>query len=384
MEFGWMVDIVNVYGQVAQLVRTTSATLKEFRQARDDIQRTGALIGELYKNIENLADINPYDMNTWSRALDKLSINMTWDIYDILSSYDDFERHSLGNSIRFIGNVDKALDYDVRLKQNMDVAGKYYVNPMYQNYQNSFNQTLLQYKSNTVSMLQALRQNEVQELLLWQDMTGTGESKERIQNKIAQLKASIAGIDKNIQEVQSGDVSSLCYTKADSILQLSTNLIAMNMTEVQLNSERVKGYEQIVSQMQDDFENFRTGNLNTIKNDSPIQIDKIDFTNPKIGEKADQAPAPSAPSGIESPSTINKKDPSNKDILHFRNQIEFVLLKQEAALRDIELLKANTIAFIAAFEALQQHDYFDDVVIESHNGRLLQKEMQKALAGVSK
>lgn len=379
VEFGWMCNIVNTYVQVSQFVRTTNAMVRDFKEARDQIEQTSGMVKELYGNLTNLSNVDCYDMNTWSNYLDNVSISLTWDVQEILLVFDEIDRKTVGNALRYPDQISDILSYDVRYAKNSEVIDKYYVGDKFTEIQERFDQTLIRYSENTIEMLESLRANEVQSLIVWQETrASTEDEKKRKENKLQEIQDRINQIDKEINELRQGNTSYTLRSKTDTLLELSKNLIATNMTEIQMLSERAKEYDKIIRGIQNDFDDMKSGNVNT----SPLKtaqtiFDDISFKSDHVGEGADKAPVPSAPSPISNITSINKKNISNKDILHFRNQIDFVLLKQEAMLRDVEMIKANTLSFIIAFEALRKHKCFDDVVIQSHNFRFLQNELQK-------
>lgn len=380
VEFGWMCDIVNTYVQVSEMVRTTNTMIREFKEAREEIEQTSVMITELYDNISNLKNVNLYDMNTWSSYLDNVSISLTWDVRDILNAFDEIDKKTVGNALRYPDKIADIMAYDVRLAKNNQVADKNYIGDKFTEVETRFNQTFLRYSENTIEMLQSLRANEVQQLLIWQEKAAsTPEEIALKNNRIKESQDRIKQIDSDIQQVRQGNSGVTMRSKADTLLDLSKNLIAMNMTEIQTLSGRAKEYDNLIRQMNDDYDKLRSGNVNTVPNENPIvTFDNPSFKSEHIGEGADKAPVPSAPTDVVKKPAMSKKNTANKDILHFRNQIDFVLLKQESTLRDIEMIKANTISFIVAFEALRRHKYFDDVVIQSHNARLLQSQIKKA------
>ena len=59
------------------------------------------------------------------------------------------------------------------------------------------------------------------------------------------------------------------------------------------------------------------------------------------------------------------------------NAIDFLLLRQEALMRDIEILKCNTMAFILAIEAYKQNAIEQDVFIMAHGGKLIEKGISR-------
>jgi hypothetical protein len=70
------------------------------------------------------------------------------------------------------------------------------------------------------------------------------------------------------------------------------------------------------------------------------------------------------------------KQVGNEDVQNMQNGIGLLLFKQESLLRDVEIMKANTMAFILSLESYRQNSLEQDAFILAHAGKKIELGMK--------
>jgi hypothetical protein len=184
----------------------------------------------------------------------------------------------------------------------------------------------------------------------------------------------LKSLQDNVQRIDSTYQSDIHMTKLDTILSESSDMIAANLTEIQLATQKINDMEDNALSLVDSYDKLKGGNISTnakstiTKANVDIDLNKYDATDP------DKVPVPPEPEK-STPKSIQKKEVSNEDVQNMQNGISLLILKQESLMRDIEVMKANTMAFILSLEAYKQNNLEQDAFVMAHAGKKIELGM---------
>jgi hypothetical protein len=185
----------------------------------------------------------------------------------------------------------------------------------------------------------------------------------------------IKSLQQAIQTIDSDNQADIHTTKLDTILEESSDMIATNLTEIQLTAQKIKDMEEKAMSLVDSYEKLKGGNISTnvkpviTKANVNIDLNKYDATDP------DKVPVPPSPEKAD-PKSVQKKQVGNEDIQNMQNGISLLLFKQEALMRDLEIMKANTMAFILSLESYKQNNLEQDAFVMAHAGKKMELGMK--------
>jgi hypothetical protein len=363
-EIAFVTNTVNVYLQVSGFVRETNKLLKSVKATQEQWRMMTAQIEDMYGTIRSLRNIDLYNMDTWSQTLEAGEILLRYDMKDLLQSFNMLEYYSLGATEKYMKSIQNLDEYNLAMKTRKEAIRKLFLTNDYQNAIQIFSSTLDNYKKTTKEMLEEMLSNE--RSIYYNEIDPI--RKENSKKRITDLQIQIENIDASFQHVY--------YTKIDTIMEESSNMIAANLTEVQLAAQKIKEMQENAMSLVDSYEKLKNGNISTNRKENllsaepAIDIEKYDSNDP------DKVPAPVTPTNVK-PKEIRKKSVGNEDIKNMQNAVDFLMLKQEALMRDIEILKCNTMAFLLAIEAYKQNAIEQDVFVLAHGGKILEKRIRK-------
>jgi hypothetical protein len=193
--------------------------------------------------------------------------------------------------------------------------------------------------------------------------------------KKAEEELEIASLQDEIQKIDAAFQSDIHTTKLDTILDESSDMITTNLTEIQLAAQKIKEMEDKAMSLVDSYEKLKAGNIST--NAKPIitqanvniDLNKYSSTSP------DSVPVPPAPENT-TPKSVQMKQVGNEDVQNMQNGIGLLLFKQESLLRDVEIMKANTMAFILSLESYRQNNLEQDAFVLAHAGKKIELGMK--------
>lgn len=363
-EIAFVTDIVNVYLQVSGFVRTTNQLLKNVKSTQQQWNVMASQLDEMYGSIKNLRDIDLYNMDTWSQALDRAEVIMRYDVADILQSFNMLEYYSLGAGERYLQSIQSLDDYASAMQSRKKTVNKLFLTNDYENALRTFQNTISTYKTTTREVLEQMLTNETVIYNNTNDEVKKAESKKHIES----LEEQIRDLDESFSIQYS--------TKLDTIMDESSSMVAANLTEIQLAAQKIKEMQDNAMSLVDSYEKLKNGNISTNKKqnillqDPSLDLSKYDSKDP------DKVPAPATPEDV-TPREVKKKTVGNEDIKNMQNAVDYLMYKQEALMRDIEILKCNTMAFILSMEAYRQNAIEQDVFAMAHGGKVMQRRIEK-------
>jgi phage FluMu protein gp41 len=364
-EIAFVTNTVNVYLQVSGFVRETNKLLKSVKATQQQWNMMTAQINEMYGTIKSLRDIDLYDMDTWSQTLEQGEILLRHDVSDLLQSFNMLEYYSLGASERYMKSIQSLSDYKLSMNSRKSSTRNLFLTNDYRNAIDQFSETLDIYKGTTREILDAMLASERQIYMNETDPQKKADSQRRVEE-----------LQRQIEELDLSFSRQVYSTKIDTIMEEASIMIAANLTEVQLAAQKIKEMQDNAMSLVESYERLKKGNISTNKKENILTSDPAIDLNRYDSDDPDKVPVPQTPSGIK-PKETRKKIAGNEDVKNMANAIDLLLLRQEALMRDIEILKCNTMAFILAIEAYKQNAIEQDVFIMAHGGKLVEKGISR-------
>jgi hypothetical protein len=363
-EIAFVTNIVNVYLQVSAFVRETNNLLKSVKQTQQEWNQLTSQMNSLYGTIKSLRNVNLYDMDSWAQTLDRAEIVLRYDIKDVMQTFNMLEYYSLDATQAYIQHIDNLSDYAQAEEQKRVVVKKYFLSTEYQTALATFGNTMATYMKSTKELLEQELNNETVIL-----------ANETDPKKKAEEELEIASLQDEIQKIDAAFQSDIHTTKLDTILDESSDMITTNLTEIQLAAQKIKEMEDKAMSLVDSYEKLKAGNIST--NAKPIitqanvniDLNKYSSTSP------DSVPVPPAPENT-TPKSVQMKQVGNEDVQNMQNGIGLLLFKQESLLRDVEIMKANTMAFILSLESYRQNNLEQDAFVLAHAGKKIELGMK--------
>jgi phage terminase Nu1 subunit (DNA packaging protein) len=361
-EVAYITNIVNVYVQMSQYVRSTNHLIRNIEEAKTQWTRTGQQLEDLYEDVQALKNINLYDMDSWAQTLENANNIVLIDIAEIRHSFDMTEYYSLDASVEYLDAISDANHYDIRTAKNRETVEGNFVMADYRKAVEEFRLAAAGYRLNTLQVLRARLQEEQANL------GNAGDPGQQINTamRILNLTKQVSKIESQMRSVPGS------ITKLDSIVDLASDLISVNLTEMQYASQRLQSYEKAAAALRESYQRLANGEIQAKAKtktaptpEVPFELNKYSATDPN------NVPVPKTPDPVAiSPTRI--KAVSEQDILALQNQIDFTALVQESLLRDIQMMKGNTMAFILALEAYKQDMAVQKSYTTAHAAKMME------------
>lgn len=365
-EAGFALNCVNVYEKVSQFVRVTNRLVSSVRRAKSDWERTSENVTRLYEDIKYLKNIDPYDMDSWQAGIDDFNFMVRYDKMNAVAAFDMLERHTLGASTTYVRQVLTLDDYIEAKNEKRRAVAQIFHQPTYQSDLLDAQAAIRSYRTQTIEQLRALQSADVMIMQVAQV--------KRMQDLYDKTKAHYDALSIEIASLEASASSSSMMMKTDSIIEESSNIIAINLTEALCAKERIEEMEKSASDLAAAFRrlmgeainNQETGNINSLP-DVPVDVTNFSATDP------DKVPQPVKPkTGAQKGAADSKREVSNHDIINLQNAAAFLSLKQESLKRDVLAMKVNTMAYIVSLEANKRNDVQKQVVLQGHQNRMIE------------
>jgi hypothetical protein len=361
-EYGWVMNLVNVYGQASGFVRSTNQLVRSYKRCYQEQLELKERIEETWGSIQRMYSlIDPYDMDTWAVTLDRAQNIIWFDCADILDAFGQKDYIVLTSD--YISDIDSVFNYKYRARKNSEVVNKYYRGSEYDSLENLFILSFDEYRNSSIGLLRVQLQSE-QAIL--SDPNTTQAEKNIAQSRIDDLISKINEIEKDAFEKSSYRIH------LDTIIELTSALIAYNLTELQVVESQIAGYEAAADKLRGEYTDLRDGVITSRPKSSLTSLsdESLNFTDSKIyGTDANLVTPPERPE--LKASLLKGRDVSAHDILHLQNAINTIALKQESLLRDIALIKAKTMTVVTISEAYNRQLHERQAMEQVFDAKLL-------------
>lgn len=365
-EIGILTNCVNVYDKVSNFVRATNSLVHCVQRARSDWDKVRYNIEQIYENIEYLKQIDPYDMDTWQSGLDNFSFSLKSRKSKAIRAFEMLEAHTLGASETYLKKIQSLDDYKSEVSIKRDAIKSIYSNPSYAFELSEASDVIRSYRRNTISQLRSMQSAD----LLILQTSSNQEERENAQSHMVEL-------EKNIQELEETLTLDQQQEKTDSIIDQSSNLIAINLTEIKICNQRIYEMNRASGDLVAAFYRLLGHNVNSLISDIDISLPDIPIDPSNFNPNdPDKVAAPVTPIFPAMEAVIAKKNVSNHDILNLYNAASFLALKQECLKRDILAMKVNTFAFMVSMEAMRRNRSEVTAIAFAHHCRMIQIAME--------
>ncbi len=355
-EIGMVTNIINVYFQVSQFVRSTNQIISNMKAVKSDIELARKEILQIYSTCKSLKEISLYDMDTWSTTIRNLNWVVSHEIYDVIGAFGLLEYHTVDATVDYLDELHSIKEFDMRKRKTEQALDNIFLDERYVDALGAFNIGRKEYYSITLATLQ----NTLVQKQLEYVQTGNEEIKEELGILTKRIKSIEKRLEYSLVNVE--------RIKLDTLIEEAKQLIAVNLIEVQEMEKQVVKYEEASANLIDAYNKLNNNQVSTWENrDSIITEFK---KNGEYSNHPNQVEEPETPEELPYNKTP-KKDASSQDILSLQNGIAFLLYKQECLIRDISGMKCNTMAFILSLEAfLQDMEETQGVVVATHSKAL--------------
>jgi len=365
-EVGILTNCVNVYDKVSNFVRTTNRLVHSVEKAKSDWERVRYNIEQIYEDVRYLKDINPYDMDTWQAGLSNFSFSLQSHVSKAINAYEMLEAHTLGASEKYLDRITSIADYKQEFEHKKASIRTLYSHPSYEFELSGAAASIRNFRNNTIGQLRSLQSAD---LLILETSTDPVQR--------AEAQAHFEQLDREIRSLEETMSADMQMEKSDSIIEQTSNLIAVNLTEIKVCTQRIeemiKASENNVSAcyrlLGQNVSSVKTNGTVTLP-ELPVDPTNFDATNP------DKVAAPVTPTASPKEAQATKKSISNHDIVSLYNSASFLALKEDCLKRDLIAMKVNTMAFIVAMEAYRRNSVEASSIAFAHSCRMMQIAME--------
>ena len=366
-EVGILTNCVNVYDKVSNFVRTTNKLVHSVQCAKSDWDRIRNNIEQIYEDVKYLKEIDPYDMDTWQAGLTDFSFSLKHHTSRAIDAFEMLESHTLGASETYVKRIRSIADYKKTFESKKSAVTELYTHPSYESHLDDASENVRTYRSNTIGYLRSLQSAD----LLIMETTENPAQYEEVRAHFDKLDLKITALEENV-------ISEIQLEKPDSVIDQTANLIAINLTEIKVCSERIEEMKKASENLVGAYYRLLGQNVNSLKKNElealphiPIDPSNFDPSN------SDKVAAPVTPDVPPTVSDVSKKNISNHDIVSLQNVASFLALKQECLKRDMVAMKINTMAFIVAMEACRRNTTEVSAVAFAHSCRMVEIAMEE-------
>lgn len=365
-ELGFVGNAINIYFQAGQLVRSTAKLVESFMMVKQSLTTMKNRAEAIYDKIHNLS-IDPYNMDTWAQATnDMLSINR-YDRADLIDDFNMFEYYTVGATSRYVDDLDEVEEIGKRSAQENIInraktMNKYFVGNM--SAYSSFGTVHKEYKKKA---LLDIKNRHAQLAAL----CTSGDEKSCIEAD--KLQKDIAILEEN-----SNSVSSV-KSQEEQIINQASIIISENMAKMEYILKQVSTLDDRANDLRISWEKLCRGKVNVeprkVIEDEIRHIDQAqlytaasyDISDPdKVPNPQDVVQEEVSASNSNNGATL--RDANQEDILALQNAIGYIELRELALLRDLEVMKCQTMAYanaMKAFEMNKQMDYIRDYSVKA-------------------
>jgi hypothetical protein len=361
-ESATLANMVNVYMKISDWVRATNAVVKGMRSAIDDVRSAKYAVEDIIATAQAMKEFNLYDMDSWATTVWNAKMIVGPYTTIILNEMGDFSAHAIGGVNDYIGELDNVSNFDIRDKKNAKrrlISREFSPEDDESYLEGMFSQ--IKSEDNKYALLEQQKANlEVQreEVKVAIDRMYLSSQKEILQDSLKHIDRRINRIEKKII-IQKSIADGLSYTvKLDTIVSDAKELMSGNMIQTEIIFGMLGQLDEQAAELMNDIRRLAedkisgsakggdvkayaemTGDIFSVKDKNENSI---------YGEHPNQAPKPQS-SGKSTPYSfgeMDKAEVNTQDVIQTRNQINLILLRQEKYLRDIEAMKANSMAYL--------------------------------------
>jgi len=341
-EVGWIMDFWALLEQVGALARETLTLVQQYQDSYEQLLEAKRNIEDAWKDIQALYEnFDPYDMDNWAKTLRGAQMVIAYDCGGALRAWsaEDF----VGATQDYLFNVDSIFNHDYRKKKNKQFVEEYYYNKDLENVRMEYARVFGVYAEVTFSNMQKQLDNL---------------DRERDSEKVDSLEREILRYNERLVNV--------AINHEDTLINLIRDMVVNNLTGVQTIEGLIGDFENAADYFVEEYYMLKEGTGTSKVAEANDNRQKVENEYKKKQESVtgwsdndvNSVPAPPKSSSGERAYKSShaltypwKREVSEHDIAHFQNAVDFTLIQQDMALRDLSVMNAQAIAVLLAAKA---------------------------------
>jgi hypothetical protein len=367
MEFGWMADIVNIYVQSAKIVRAGTRLVENLDHTRKKVQESVEAVNEVWNDLKRLKEIEWYDMDTWEQGLWDIHMQATAGIGHIVNTMESVEDYFIYATSDYAECTDDEIPYETRYQTKKDNAASLLSTRPYQDLQQNARTQVQQYRQSLIGKIDRhIAQKRANIHAIAQQVVADADDMVQQDIQLHETQQDLARLEHQRELVRNGDAPAM--TRTQDMIAHGVEMVSQNMADMELLQEKACMLDRTARTMQTYLEKMMRGDVAKHEREADTDRDVIGVSyddNDYIGrDDPDKAPVPQDITDYTSSGTKSKNKEQSvvtvKDIRHVQNQIQYLRLRQEALLRDIEMKKATTLPYMVGMRGYADYKKTQD------------------------
>ena len=366
-ESAGLANAVNVYMKISDWVRATSAVVRNMRGAVNDVRRAKSAVEDIISTAQAMKNFDLYNMDSWALTVDNAKLIVGLHTGSVLRSLGNFDQHAVGGVLDFMGSAGKIRDFDIRDEKNARrrlISREFspsddeaFIDGFFEEMQGENG------RERRIELLrQAIRELSLEKAIVEAKAKDapTPETKRVLYDAVRQIDVRINRIEKKIL-IQDGIRDGIIFAmRSDTIISDAKELMSLNLIEVERIHAMTRTINEHAAGIMNDIYRLAQNKISTPQKDTfddpgAQNLSADNFSritdgrgNSIFGDHPNQAPTPSQRNEAQAYrfGEMDKAEVNTQDIIQTRNQINLILLRQETILRNIDAMKANTLAYL--------------------------------------
>jgi len=344
-EVAWIMDFWAIIEQVGALARETLTLVHQYQENYEQLVKVKESIENAWQNVQKLYEnFDPYDMDNWASTLRGAQMVINYDCGGAIRAWaaEDF----VGVTHDYLFNVDSIFNHDYRKRKNKEFVEEYYFNKDLENWRLEYARVFGNYATVTFTNME----EEIARLRRDGDTTGRIDS---LELEMQTYYDRLVGVAINHE---------------DTLINVIKNMVVYNLTGVQTIEGLIRDFESAADFFVEEFYMLKDGvgtsrvaernaRADTLKQQYNKQETSASTWDDRDMNSVPPPPKTSHEDGHNAYKSSHgftlpwKREVSEHDIAHFQNAVDFTLIQQDMALRDLSVMNAQAIAVLMAAKA---------------------------------
>lgn len=356
-ESATLANMTNAYMKVADWVRATNKVVGNIRSAVADISATKDAVESIVNTARQMKEFDLYDMDSWASTVGNIHYIAGSQVSRVLHHVGMFEIHAIDGVMQYREDLDSISAFDIRDAQQgrRRILSTVMTPGSYSTVFRGSGKTRKEVMESEITNLENKKS-----AIIEKSTNATKFERRRLVDSLAIIERDIARLDRKI--IILDGYSLRPPSKMDSIMYDAQELMAVNLVEAEVMYDMVTDFTEYAAEIGASIDRIKNNDVpsgkksgSTPNEDYSEDLKDIEY----YGDHPNQAPIPERSedsAGDEEFGDMDKKDANTQDIISVRNAANLALLKQERILRDIEAMKANTLAYYLIVDGYKRSD----------------------------